>query len=63
MSTPASDGDAVLSSVALFIANDDEVNGRSKFLVVAVAVEDVTNDETKDLRAVPIHIHSANEYV
>jgi len=60
MSTPASDGEVVESSVALLIANDDEVIGRSRFLVVTVAVEGMMNDETKDLRAVPIHIHGAN---
>ena len=63
MSTPASLGDA---SAALLIAKDDDVKGRSRFLVLMeldVVVVVVTNDETNDLRVVTLHIHSANVYV
>jgi hypothetical protein len=63
MFTPASDGDAVVSSAALLIANDDDVKGRKKLVLVVVVVDGVTKEETKYLRAVTLHIHSANEYV
>jgi len=47
--------------------NEDEVKGRSKLVlavdVVVVVVVLVTNEETKDLRAVTLHIHRTNEYV
>ena len=60
MSTPASAGD---SAVSLLIANEEEVKGRRKGLVLAVPDAVVTNDGTKYLRAVTLHIHRANEYV